>query len=359
MKQSTTTWARLPRALPLLAALLVAACGGGGGDDDGSAGVPPPSGPQVPGAPQATGLALTQANARLATSLAIDNVANTSAAQMGTVVITGVQVQSAGAPRGTLAVAGVVRRFAAMAVAQGDAATGAQIDEISPCTAGGSLSSRGQVATSGQFTAGDNVVITANNCRETVDGATVTLNGVMRATIIGGLIGGNTFSVTMDITMEQFASQVGADTVVMHGDMRMLWNYSGATNQIYGVTGTSLATVYQGAGGTYYTRWQNYDQSISRTLNDLDTDLEADVTVQTPVIGSGAVQFHQMGGLRWDVGTGLPTAGIMTITGDRSRIMVGVSGTTPNAMALSLDADLDGTYEFSDEIPFTELPPVL
>lgn len=350
------------RASPFVAAavlLLLTACGGGGGGgaDGSSAGAAGGSGSSGSGPANVPFIAISTANQNAVAADALANLTNGSGALTGTILLTGVQVdRTSAAPRIPL-LAEVIRRFAVRAAAQPAQATGAAVNQSRACSQGGSLAITGSVADANQFTSGDTLTLTATHCPETVNNAPATLNGSMRMNVLGGLIGGNTFQVTIQVTFTGFAVQSDGATVTTDGDMQLVWNYTNASYQFMEASGTRLATSVVSGGITRSETWNDYDQQIQLSGSDTGYQLVATIFSLTPAFGPDPVAYQIIGGVDYDSASSAFTSGIITVEGVDARLQFGVHA--PNVFTLVLDANSDGTPDNLAEVPLSDLQSAL
>lgn len=350
------------RASPFVAAavlLLLTACGGGGGGgaDGSSAGAAGGSGSSGSGPANVPFIAISTANQNAVAADALANLTNGSGALTGTILLTGVQVdRTSAAPRIPL-LAEVIRRFAVRAAAQPAQATGAAVNQSRACSQGGSLAITGSVADANQFTSGDTLKLTATNCQEPVDNATATLNGSMRMSVLGGLIGGNTFQASIQVTFTGFTVQSSGSTVTTNGDMQLDWDYTSASYQIMEARGTRLSTSVVSGGVTRSQTWSDYDQQIHLSGGDTGYQLVATIFTLNPAFGPDPMGYQLIGGVDYDSTSSAFTAGIITVDGANSRLQFGVHA--PDVFALVLDANGDGTLDNVVDVPLSDLQSAL
>lgn len=338
--------ARLFALAPL--AVLLAACGGGG--DSGSDG----------GGPAPVGLAITSTNATAAAGDGLTNSTNTAAAQAGAGVVTGVQVEetAAIAPPPALAIVALARKAAAAGL-PANLVTGVAIDQTVNCTGGGTMRVTGNVQSGNGLTAGDQITVSAANCRETVEGAMTTMNGAMQLQIVSGSVGSTfPFQVTMQTTTQNFSVAAGTTSTRTNGDMRMALSATSATLVSMVNTGDSIATAVTGTAGSLTATWKNYRQEISTTATTVTTALGAVIETRNSRIGSGTVRYTLTTPTHFVSSTnGTISAGVLQMVGVNSQLRLSV--TAANTFSLQVDADGNGTYESTSTKTLAELGALL
>lgn len=323
-------------ACTAIAAALLSACGGGG-SDGGSGAAAAPAAVQI-----------TQANAKPVGAHAADSVQNTGAAQGSTGLVTGVQVQGGGGSgdASTLLLAEAARSLAARG--NGLAmASGVAVNESATCTGGGSIGLSGSVANSVQMGAGDNLTVTASQCREVVNGQSTTISGSMTMTVASGAMttNGTPFHVVLTIVARQLSVTTGGVTTSSDGDLTLDWTFTSQTVQTLLASGTALANSTITGGVSRSTTWRNYRQSISLSGNEVTSSLSAGVESDSAKLGTGGGSYavSTPTHLRWSTLTGLPASGVILVTGagnSRLKVTFSLAGA-----ALEVDADGDGSYE--------------
>jgi hypothetical protein len=324
-----------------LAGALVAGCGGGGGGGGtttGGGATPPPA------------VQITQANARPVGAHASDAVQNTNATQGSTGLITGVQVEGAGAAGSPspLLLAQVVRSLADSGAGM-SLATGVAVSESLACDGGrGSITISGSVAHEDRLVAGDTLSIGATNCSTIVGGQSTTLHGALSISVTGGQMpasGAYPFHVVMRIVATNLSVTTGGVTDTSHGDLTLDWNATSDAVQTLVATGSSLTNGTIGAGSARSTTWKNFNQSIALNGATISGSLSAAVETNSPRLGStgGSYTVSTPTVLSWSTGTDTPTSGVVLVVGAaNSQLRITFTGT---GATLEVDADGNGSFE--------------
>jgi hypothetical protein len=328
--------------LSLLPVLLLAACGGGGGGSGGSA-----SGPAA-----AAAVAITSSNQGAVASDALSTGTNTSLANTGTSVV-GVQVDTGAA--GPLLLASTARKLVSMLPAGVAQATGASTTQTTQCASGGTLTVSGSVASSTAIAAGDSVSLTANNCKDTLNGAPAILNGSMSIAVTSGsYASGSTIypqHVTMKLTATSFSLATAGETDNLNGDMTLDLTLNSATSESDSISGTAMTLSTTTASGTSGFSLKNYAESY--TLNGNTGTFTVNETVETNNSRLGQVSYTIATITPVVVTSGVYTAGAIKVTGSKSALQVTVTGS--NTFQLQLDSNGDGTWDATTTKTLAEL----
>lgn len=321
-------------ALPLV----LSACGGGGGG--GSAAVP------------ATPLAISTANSKAVSADALDNSTDTTTAQTGAALVTGVQVD-AGSTAGARKLVSVGRALLAMTPARPALATGVAVDETGACSGGGALRIFGNVAdpTGNTLNAGDQITLVAASCSAIVDGQSVTMNGSLAITINSGSLNSGAVSyptrIVMTFVLTNFVVVEGAERMTANGDLRIDLNMINATSEDIALSGTSLSESHANSSGTRSSTLKNYNESLQVRGTAITGSITATVESTNSRLGSGPVSYSlsTVTPLGYTE-AGDVTAGAIKVTGaSNSALLLTVTAT--NTFKVEVDANGDGTYESS------------
>lgn len=335
--------------LGLVASLFLAACGGGGGGGETPISTAPPL------------VAVTESNAKPLAASAIDAVQNTSAAQGGTGIILGVQLQ-ADASRRTdkfLVMAAAARRAAASVPAP-PLSTGVAIDVTEPCELGGSITMTGNVSSQSALTAGDSIGLMANGCVENVNGVVTTLSGRMSITFVSGSITTVPFHVVIDVRATDLSIASGGTTEVASGDARLDWSTASSTSQTLTATGSSMSNRITTGSAIRTTTLKNYTQGVAVNGAAVTSSLSAGVETSSTALGpnGGSYTVSTPLAMAWNSDTQVVTAGVVKVTGAAGSQLLVTAGSN-NAVTLQVDANGDGTFEKSVSSTFAELKALL
>lgn len=334
------------RRLALVSSLVLAGCGGGG-DGGGNGG-----GPSVVAAPPQ--IAITESNAKPLTADAVEAVQNTSVAQGGADLVSGVDVRTAGAQTSNMFMAmAQAAQIAASSRAGAALATGVAVNETHTCPLGGSLTITATVASQSGLTAGDKLSIVASSCQVSIDGVPTTMNGRMVMDVVDGSMGSmTTFHIVLTVETSDFSiatqasATTGASRMSSSGDVRLDWTSSTSTSQAMVATGSSLTSQIT-KGGTSRTRTlKNYTQAVSSDGVTVTSSLNADVESSRTSLGSNGASYSISTPLAmvWTPSTGVVTAGVIKVVGAAgSQLQATMTGSS--VVSIQVDANGDGTFE--------------
>ncbi|HVE54083.1 MAG TPA: hypothetical protein VNB23_11935 [Ramlibacter sp.] len=329
-------------------AMFLAACGGGGGDDGDGGGL-------------SSGVVITTANAKAVSADALDASTNLGAAANSGLVV-GVQVDATGLSASPMRLYAAARTFTRMpvppALATGAAVTG-------NCSLGGTLTLDGQVQDSSGNTlnTGDWLSISANNCRENVDGAVVTMNGRMRIDVLRGPYTANSSSypksVSMKITATQFSMVENGVTMSSNGDMTVDLTETSATASVGTVTSSSLTNTTSSGAGSRSTTLKNYAQKSSVTASGTSIEVSGSVETNNSRLGVGTKLYtiKTIAPITMTA-SGDFTGGTLEVVGaNATALRLTVTGT--NTFGIAIDADGNGSFESSATATRSELAALL
>lgn len=328
------------RAALVVPVLVLSACGGGGGGGGGSAATP------------ATPLAISTANSKAVSADALDNSTDTTTAQTGTALVTGVQVD-AGSTAGARKLVSVGRALLAMAPARPAIATGVSVDDTAPCQISGTLRILGTIAdsTGNTLNGGDQITLIANSCSAIVDGQSVTMNGSFAITINSGSFNPNAVSyptrLVMTFVTNNFVVVEGADRMTSNGDLRIDITMLSATSEDIVLSGTSLSDSHSNSSGTRSSTLKNYNESLQVRGTAITGSISATVESSNSRLGSGPVSYSisTVTPLAYSE-AGDVSAGVLKVTGASNSALL-LTVTAANTFKVEVDANGDGTYESS------------
>lgn len=301
------------RAWGFAAGLLLAGCGGGGGGEATSGSTPQ----AVP---------ITESSAPSVAAHALAVVQNTSSTD-GTGFLLGVEGPSTAGPNRFMAMARIASLAAAAPKGVASAPTGAAINETVACDLGGSLNVSGNWSSAVGLLAGDNLSLSANNCRTSVDGFVPTMNGRLTLQVVSGSLAAYPFHVVMTMAATDFSVQSEALAVVSTGDVRLDWTGSSATVHTLVATGAALTSRTTTAPGTRTDTLKDYSQSITVSGSTVSASLSATVQSDSARLGSmGAIYtISTLFPLTWNANTQVATVGWVSVIGaSNSRLMITV-----------------------------------
>ncbi len=316
----------------LIVPLMLAACGGGGGGSDTDT-----------TSTTVQTLALTTTNAKSASADAMDN-ALTTVSSSSAMAVNLLKSQVVGHPGAMPSLLQTATALARLAPATGKAK--AAINETIDCPLGGTLVAVGSVGSQSVLAAGDGLSLTGFNCKMTIDGSTATINGALSLSINSGSIGNSyPINVDMSFTALDFRTQVGADSLTVTGDERLVWSASSPIAQTLRTSGTAYSITSVVSGMTRTNTWRNYEQTITLTDTQVTSTLSTQVETDNNRLGSAPVTYQITTPVALVASpiTGDISSGSLLVTGNRSALLITFTGT--NTLNLLVDANGDGTYE--------------
>ena len=325
------------------AALALLACGGGGG-----------GGGDAPSAPSATGLVITSANAPSVAAEAPETSTSTDAASAAGQFVTGVQVDAgSGGGSHPQLLAGAARPLLAGPRTPGPAAAGAVVSEA--CSGGGTVTVDATTSGAPYTVAGDSLSISASQCVESVDGATIVMNGSMSIAITSGSYDPGSLvypkSVTMRIVASNFSTGIpGGPTEVFDGDLTLALTETGTTTGSLTATAASLTSTVGSARITL----SDYRLQAAQTSTGSTLSVSAQVETNNARLGSTAVRY----GLATETpvavsSSGAVTAGSIRVSGTNSSLLLLVTAT--DTFSLQVDTNGDGTADSTRAITLADL----
>ena len=335
--------ARLLRAgLSCGTALALLACGGGGG-----------GGGDAPDAPSATALVITSANAPAVAAEALETSTSTDAASAAGQFITGVQVDGAGSGGSHPALlASATRALLARPRPTGMVAAGAVVSEA--CSGGGTVTVDANTSGAPYLVAGDAMVISASNCTETVDGASLVMNGSMSITITGGVYDPSSpaypKSVTLRVVAGNFSIGASGLTEVFDGDLSLALTETSAGSGTLTATAASLSSTV----GAHRITLGDYRLQVDQTSTGAKLTVSANVETNNSRLGSTPVRYSLATAVPITVSiSGAVTAGSIRVSGASSSLVLNVTGT--DTFSLQVDTNGDGAMDSNRAFTLADL----
>jgi hypothetical protein len=334
-------------AFLIVPAMLLAACGGGGG---GGGGTPAP-------ATQTTSqLVVTDSNAQAVAAEVLETSTNIDAAQVGTAVVTGVQVDATGGSN-ALVLASVARDL--LSKSTGPAmATGATVTRN--CQFGGTLTVTDTSASSTVAQTGDTFSVTANNCLDPLGGTgtQTLLNGSMTLTVASGSFdsSSNTFpkNVTLRLVANNFAVTQGGVKSTSNGDLTIGIAEPSATDSTLTLSSTSLSNTVEKSGSAAHTiTLKNYNHNVVSTSTQASVTIGANVESNNARFGSGTFSYTLSTNSPVVITSAGYVSGSLKVAASNSGLLL---TTVPaNNFSLQVDTNGDGSFESSTGVTRAQL----
>lgn len=334
-------------AFLIVPAMLLAACGGGGG---GGGGTPPPATQTV------SQLVVTDANAQAVAAEVLETSTNIDAAQVGTAVVTGVQVDAAGGSN-ALVLASVARDM--LSKSTGPAmATGATVTRN--CQFGGTLTVTDTSASSTVAQTGDQFSVTANNCLDPLGGTgtQTLLNGSMTLTVASGSFdsSSNTFpkNVTLQLVASNFAVTQGGVKSTSNGDLTIGISEPSASDSTLSLSSTSLSNTVEKSGAAAHTiTLKSYTHTVVSTLTQASVTIGANVESNNARFGTGTFSYTLSTNSPVVITSAGYVAGGLKVAASHSGLVL---TTVPaNNFTLQVDTNGDGSFESSTGVSRAQL----
>ncbi len=352
----------------LLSSSLLAACGGGGSSDAG--GTAAPLLVINTSNQQAVGRATATASAALVG--AGGGASGANSAESGATALS--------FSRGSGALPGASLSAVAMYLAHAlDNSTGGQRTALAASRAGGSARALAvapvtelctlsgsftlglvDADNSGSATLGDTLTLTFNHCQDT---ATESVNGVMSITFSQINMPSGLLSFTGSLAMQSLTVADGTRTAVLNGGLSMDLAQLSTTQTRIGMTvgGSGLSASVSGTG--IVSESIGFDAGFALSITETAATMVGDVDTSTATL-NGSFTASSIGG-RVQISTTVPVlqlasenyprAGVLKVLGSSSALrLTALDATTAR---IELDANLDGTYESSTDLPWTTLLP--
>lgn len=350
----------------LLSSGFLAACGGGGGSPGGTAApllVINASNQQAVGRATAmASTALVGAGGGVSTGAATDgnasalSVSGTATSRPGTSIASMAMYLAHSLSDATDA----KRTTLAAGRSGGSARTLTVAPSTTACSVSGTLTiSLVDADNSGTATVGDTMTLTFDHCHET---ATESITGAMSITLGSVNVVSGRLNFNGTLAMQALTVTDGTRTSALNGSLSMAYNEASATQtQIVMTVGSSgLAASVSGGGMSDAVSFDagfvlNVTDTLAATPSDVDTTTATlNGSFSTTAIG-GRVQLATSVPLLQLASENYPRAGVMRAVGSGSALRMTVLDAT--TVRLELDANLDGTYEASADLPWAMLLP--
>jgi hypothetical protein len=329
--------------------MLLAACGGGGG---GSA---PAATPTPTPTPTANQFVVTDSNAQAVAAEVLETSTNIDAAQIGTGIVTGVQVDSGGATNAVI-LSQVARDL--MSKSTGPAlATGATVTRN--CQFGGTLVVTDTSASSSVAQAGDQFSIVATNCLDPLGstGTQVLLNGSMTLSVVSGTFDSSSSTFPKNVTLRLVASnfavtQAGVKSTA-NGDLTMGISETSASDSTLSLSAASLSTSVEKSGVSHTITLKTYTHTVAQTSTQATVSITATVESNNPRLGASGISY-QLSTLSPIVITSAGyTAGSLKVVASQSGLQLGAVPT--NNFSLQVDTNGDGGFETTTSVTRAQL----
>jgi hypothetical protein len=349
----------------LIGSSVLAACGGGGGSSGGSATpllVINSSNQQSVGRATATAsTALMGASGGVVNANSADGTASAKSVSRSAVGLPGNSVVSMALYFGhTLANANDAQRTALSAQRTGGTSRALAIAPTTvQCSVSGSLTlSFVDADNSGGANPGDSMTLSFNQCKESANDS---VNGSMTIALGSINVSGGLLSFSGSLSMNALTVVDGGRTASMNGGLTMSFNQTSATQtQVSLTVGSSgLSTSVTGS----QTDAVSFDPGFALNVTEVQSITQGGVDTATATLNgsfsttaiAGRVQLETPTPLLQWSSDNYPRAGVLRVTGNSSALRLTVLDAT--SVQLELDGNLDGTYESSSTVLWTNLLP--
>lgn len=321
-------------AAPVCAALLLAACGGGGGDDGGSP------------APAQGSLVVTSANAQAVAADALDAATNMESAQAGSSFVTG-SASGAAAARASMRLLKSALPLATGAPSMLALPRAQDVSGTVPCSGGGSLTVSGSIASEAGLSTGDRLNLSANECKELVDGVMTTMSGAVAISVVSGsytMSSAYPRRVGLSIMVSNFAVADAARVNSGNGDLVMDLTENSATGGEMRMHGNSMRNTVTTATGTRSATLRDYQQRMVVDAGVETYTMSGFVESSSPRLGSVSYRVSTPAALVSAV-TGAYTGGSLQVQGNRSSLVLTV--TAPDTFRIDADTTGDDVFDWN------------
>jgi hypothetical protein len=337
-------------ALLIVPAMLFAACGGGGGG--GGGGTPPPATNTT-----VSQVVVTDSNAQALAAEVLETSTNIDAAQVGTGIVTGVQVDAGGGAPNAIVLATVARDL--LSKSTGPAmATGATVTRN--CQFGGTLTVTDTSASSTVAQTGDQFSVSASNCLDPLGntGTQTLLNGSMTLTVVSGSFdsSSNVFpkNVNLRLVASNFAVTQGGVKSTSNGDLSIGIAESSASNSTLSLSATALSnTVEKSGAAAHAITLKNYNHTVAVTSTQATVSISATVESNNSRISSGTFSYGLSTVSPVVITSTGYVSGSLKVTANNSGLLLAVG--TPNNFTLQVDTNGDGNFESSTSVTRAQL----
>jgi hypothetical protein len=336
-------------ALLILPAMLLAACGGGGG----GGGTPPPATNST-----ASQVVITSSNSQAVAAEVLETSTNIDAAQVGTGIVTGVQVDAGGGGAPNAIVLATVARDLLSKSTGPAMATGATVTRN--CQFGGTLTVTDTSASSTVAQTGDQFSVSASNCLDPLGntGTQTLLNGSMTLTVVSGSFdsSSNVFpkNVNLRLVASNFAVTQGGVKSTSNGDLSIGISESSASNSTLSLSSTSLSNTVEKSGAAAHTiTLKNYNHTVAVTNTQATVSISATVESNNARISSGTFSYTLSTVAPIVITSSGYVGGSLKVTANNSGLLLAVG--TPNNFTLQVDTNGDGAFESSTSVTRAQL----
>lgn len=317
-------------ALAWGATLLLSACGGGGGGNEPT---PPPAASALISAANAQEASAQGYSAAAALNGHIDGSSS---------FVTGVSITK---PSSGLIALSLQQLYRAVENRSAQAlAVGVTTSRNMPCPLGGSTSLTVNLASAVAMSPGDNLSISAANCR--MDGST-TLNGTLALTFnaVSGIPAPTSaWSATLGATFTGFSETHGAQTSTANGDMTISLTQAGVQEMSLSATGNTLrmGTTQNGVSNEVTIRNYRYSGSIKDGAASYGVNFS--MSGNLPKLGNVDYSVKTSTDFKQATTAQYPSQGVMTVTAaDKSSTTLTVIDS--GNVSVGVDKNGDGTVD--------------
>jgi hypothetical protein len=309
--------------LALASTLVLSACGGGGGGTGASTGPTPVQTSTL------TPITAGNAGKAAANGYAANTLIGDSSSSV-TGVLTGVSIDGTG-----ISAAAPVLKLVKRAFGQGaPLLTGVTVSQA--CSGGGSVTIDATLRNTQTISNGDTMTVKVLNCVE--DGNKLNGNlSIAFSDVSGDPINTSSGAATMDTRFTDFNIVNGSETATVNGDMKIAFRLAGAASTSVTISGKSLQTTAQTAGGAANLTLSDY--TLTGSTNGTTTTIAANFTLSGNASGLGQFAYTVKNLQPFvSVGTAMPGSGSLIVNGAASSVTV----TAVNASSVRLDYSAKG-----------------
>jgi hypothetical protein len=309
--------------LALASTLVLSACGGGGGGTGASTGPTPVQTSTL------TPITAGNAGKAAANGYAANTLIGDSSSSV-TGVLTGVSIDGTG-----ISAAAPVLKLVKRAFSQGaPLLTGVTVSQA--CSGGGSVTIDATLRNTQTISNGDTMTVKVLNCVEDGNKLNGNLN-IAFSDVSGDPINTSSGAATMDTRFTDFSIVNGSETATVNGDMKIAFRLAGAASTSVTISGKSLQTTAQTAGGAANLTLSDY--TLTGSTNGTTTTIAANFTLSGNASGLGQFAYTVKNLQPFvSVGTAMPGSGSLIVNGAASSVTV----TAVNASSVRLDYSAKG-----------------
>jgi hypothetical protein len=310
--------------LALASTLVLSACGGGGGGTGASTGPTPVQTSTL------TPITAGNAGKAAANGYAANTLIGDSSSSV-TGVLTGVSIDGTGISAAAPVLKLVKRAFGPGA----PLLTGVTVSQA--CSGGGSVTIDANLRNTQTISNGDTMTVKVLNCVE--DGNK--LNGSLSiafSDVSGDPINTSSGAATMDTRFTGFSIVNGSETATVNGDMKIAFSLAGTASTSVTISGKSLQTTAQTAGGAAANLTLG-DYTLTGSTKGTTITVAANFTLSGNASGLGQFAYTVKSLQPFvSVGTAMPGSGSLIVNGAASSVTV----TAVNASSVRLDYSAKG-----------------